>query len=338
MAEDFGRTEGGETVQRVWIEGGGLRAAIMTWGASLQDLRLEGHPAPLILGFPNFQTYLDHPRYLGAVVGRFANRIANGRFEIGGQSYQADTDFLGKHTLHGGSVGFAKRNWTIEESGPDFVSLLYRSPDGEMGFPGNMTATATYCMTGEGRMIVEMEAVTDAPTLCNLSQHAYFNLEDGGATPVLDHTLRIDADHYLPVDAEMIPTGEVADVAGTRFDFREMRPIRNDADNGGHAFYDHNYCLGGERTPLRPVLTLAAPRSGVTMTISSTEPGMQFYDGVAVPEVAAGLDGIAYKKHASVCLEPQVWPDAPNQPGFPSALLRPGEVYRNVVEYGFSTR
>jgi aldose 1-epimerase len=336
MVEEFGRTPDGEAVGRVRIKGGGVSAAIITWGASLQDLRLEGHAAPLILGFPDFQTYLDYPRYFGAIVGRFANRIAGGRFTIDGHTFQADADFLGKHTLHGGAKGFAKRNWTIDDSGPDFVRLSYLSPDGEMGFPGNLKASATYRMTGEGRMTIEMEAETDAPTLCNLSQHAYFNLDDGGATPVTDHSLRIAADHYLPVDAEMIPTGEVADVTGTRFDFREMHPIRNHADNGSHAFYDHNYCVERDKTPLRPILTLKGARSGVTMEMRATEPGLQFYDGVAIPENLPGLDGITYQPFSALCLEPQMWPDAPNQPGFPSALLRPGERYGNVIEYRFS--
>lgn len=336
MVEQFGETPEGETVHRIRIEGGALSAAIITWGASLQDLRLEGHDAPLILGFPQFQTYLDYPHYFGAVVGRYANRIAGGRFSIDGRAYRADTDFLGKHTLHGGSRGFAGRNWRIEDSGPDFVRLAYVSPDGEMGFPGTLKAAATYRMAGEGTLAVEMEATTDAPTLCNLSQHAYFNLDDGGASPAIDHAIRIAADHYLPVDEELIPSGEVAPVAGTRFDFRAGRPIRNEADNGAHAFYDHNYCVAREKTPLRPILTLKGARSGVTMEMSATEPGLQFYDGVAIPENLPGLDGLTYQPFSALCLEPQAWPDAPNRPQFPSAVLRPGETYRNEIEYRFA--
>lgn len=336
MLEEFGKTPDGETVHRLRMTGGGLSAAILTWGAAIQDLRLDGHVPPLVLGFPEFRTYLDYPRYFGAIVGRFANRIAHGRFTIDGRTFQADTDFLGKHTLHGGSEGFAKRNWTIEDHGPDFVRLSYVSPDGEMGFPGTLKAVCTYRMTGEGRMTVNLEATTDAPTLCNLSQHSYFNLDDGGASPVTDHSFRIAADHYLPVDDEMIPTGEIADVAGTRFDFREMHPIRNKADNGGHAIYDHNYCVAREKTPLRPVLELKGARSGVTLAMSTTEPGLQFYDGVGIPENIPGLDGVTYRPCSALCLEPQAWPDAPNQPGFPQAWLRPGERYRNVIEYGFA--
>lgn len=336
MVAQFGTTADGEPVQRIEIAGGGLSAAIITWGAAIQDLRLEGHGPSVVLGFPDFQTYLDYPRYFGAIVGRFANRIANGRFEIDGKTYQADTDFLGKHTLHGGSRGYALRNWQIEDHGPDFVRLSYLSPDGEMGFPGNLRAVCTYRIEGNGRLSVELEAITDAPTLCNLSQHSYFNLDDGGASSVIDHQLRMAADAYLPVDDEMIPTGEVAGVAGNRFDFREMRPIRNAADNGAHAFYDHNFCLSQDKQALRPVATLRGARSGVTMDIASTEPGLQFYDGVAIPENLPGLDGITYQKHTALCLEPQLWPDAPNRPDFASALLRPGETYRNVIDYRFS--
>jgi aldose 1-epimerase len=335
MVEEFGKTSDGQTVHRVRIGGGGLSVAIITWGAAIQDLRLEGHAAPLVLGFPALETYIRHPIYVGAVVGRFANRIAGGRFSIDGQTFQADTDFLGRHTLHGGSHGFDKRVWTIEDHGPDFVRLARVSPDGEMGFPGTLTATCTYRIAGEGRLAVELEATTDAATPCNLSQHSYFNLDDGGASPVIDHGLRVAADRYLPVDGELIPTGEVPPVADTRFDFREMRPIRNGADGGAHAIHDLNFCLSDARGPLRPVAWLRGARSGVTMELASTETGLQFYDGVNIDRGLAGLDGIAYGPHSGLCLEPQAWPDAPNRPNFPPAILGPGEVYRNVIEYGF---
>jgi aldose 1-epimerase len=335
LAELFGRTGDGEPVHRLRIAGGGLQASIITWGAVVQDLRLEGHRPPLVLGFESFDDYPAHSPYFGAIAGRYANRIREGRFAIDGRQYQADTNFLGKHLLHGGSKGIGKRVWSIAEHGADFVTLRLRDRDGEMGFPGNLDITCTYRLAPGGVLSIELSAVTDQPTLCNLAHHSYFNLDDGGSSEVLDHLLQIDAEAYLPVDEELIPTGEIAPVAGTDFDFSEARPIRREA-GGRQVEYDHNWCLARSRQPLRRVARLSGSRSGVAMEVCTTEPGVQFYAGHKAARDAAGLDGRQYRAFAGVCLEPQVWPDSPNHPDFPQAVLRPGEVYRQTTQYRFA--
>lgn len=332
MSEPFGTTPDGETVYRMRLSGGGLSAAVLSWGGILQDLRLDGHSAPLVLGFPALEPYLRHPLYMGAIVGRYANRIAGGRFDLGGKSYRIDSGGVPGHALHGGKRGFDKRNWTIADRGPDFVTLTYFSPDGEMGFPGNLSAVCTYRLTGEGRLRTVMQATCEAETLCAFTQHSYFHLDDGGAGPALGHWLRIAADGYLPVDDGLIPTGETVPVAGTRYDFRTSRQVATDPSEAG---YDLNFCLAPGRRALTHVATLKGARSGVSMQLSTTEPGLQFFDGAPVSAGLKGLDGIAYGPFSGLCLEPQVWPDSPNRPNFPSAVLKPGEGYEAVIEYRF---
>lgn len=335
MTERFGTTGDGEAVRRADIAGGGLSARILTWGAVVQDLRIAGHGPPLVLGFDGFDDYPAHSPYFGAIAGRYANRIAQGRFTIDGVGYQADTNYLGKHLLHGGVRGTGKRNWEIAGVSGNSVTLRLRDPDGAMGFPGNLDITCTYTLKDKGALSVELTAVTDRPTLCNLAHHSYFNLEDGGAGDILDHRVEIAAGHYLPVDNELIPTGEVAVVDGTVFDFRTARSIRKEV-HGVPVAYDHNFCLSRARVPPRPVARVAAPNSGVTMEVVTTEPGLQFYTGENVARSVPGLDGRQYAAFAGFAMEPQIWPDSPNRPDFPQAILRPGEKYHQLTEYRFS--
>jgi len=333
--EIFGTSPEGEPVERVKIAGGGLTAWIMSWGATVQDLRLEGHDSSLVLGFPAFDPYPVHGLYFGAIVGRYANRIAGGRFVIDGVEYQADRNFLGRHLLHGGSHGTSARNWTIAQAGPDSAMLTLADRDGEMGFPGNCQLSVTFGLRKGGILALRMEAVTDRPTLVNLAHHGYFNLD--GADTVLDHEVRIDAAHYLPVDDEGIPTGEISPVGATGFDLRKARPLRG--DKGGKQFlYDHNYCLSGTRTGLREVARVKSPVSGVSMTLSTTEPGLQFYAGDYIDAPWPGLAGKPYGRWAGLCMEPQAWPDSPNHDDFPGALLRPGERYLQETHYCFARR
>lgn len=330
--EHFGATAAGEAVHRLTLAGGGLTARVLTIGATVQDLRLAGHRPPLVLGFTQLTPYLDHSPYFGAIVGRYANRIGNACFALDGRDHAVDANFLGKHLLHGGRQGADKRVWTIAGHGADFVALTLRMEDGEMGFPGNVDVRCTYRLTEDSALAVEITAAADAPTLANFSHHSYFNLDDGGATPILDHRLEIAADAYLPVDAEAIPTGEIRPVAGTPFDFRVQRRIGTEAE------YDHNFCLApARRAPVR-VARLESARSGVAMEVSTGEPGLQFYAGLRAGREVPGLDGIAYGAHAGLCLEAQVWPDAPNKPHFPQAVLRPGETVRQLTEYRFGRR
>lgn len=334
----FGRTPEGETVQRFQISGGGLTASILNWGAVVQDLRLAGHDAPLVLGFEAFDHYLHHSPYFGATAGRFANRIANGAFAIDGRHCQTDRNFLEKHTLHGGSQGFGTRLWDVALHGPDFVTLSLHSVSGDMGFPGAIDVTCTYRLKIPGTLSVEYSATAEAPTLCNLAHHSYFNLDDGGSGDILDHEMTIAAAAYLPVDDEMIPTGVVQPVDGTDFDFRAPRPVRS-LENGGQRLYDHNFCLAASRGPLRHAVSVAGARSGVGLDVWTTEPGVQFYCGAYLkPDMPAGLGGRRYRPYSGFCLEPQVWPDAPNRPYFPQALLWPGEKYHQITEYRFGQR
>jgi aldose 1-epimerase len=332
--EHFGDTPQGEPVQRYRISGGGLSANIISWAAAVQDLRLAGHDAPLVLGFEHFADYPAFSPYFGAIAGRYANRIGGGRFTIDGRHCQTDPNFLGKHTLHGGSKGYGKRVWDVALHGEDFVTLTLHSPDGDMGFPGALDATCTYRLKVPGTLSIELTATTDAPTLCNLAHHSYFNLDDGGSSDILDHRMMINALAYLPVDGELIPTGVVQPVEGTPFDFRQARQIRFD-ENGQQIVYDHNFCLAAERGPLKQAVWVQGGRSGVEMEVWSTEPGVQFYAGAKVAREQAGLGGRRYGAHAGFCLEAQIWPDSPNRPYFPQALLLPGETCRQTTEYRF---
>jgi aldose 1-epimerase len=337
IGDTFGETPDGEVVRRVRLTCGDLTAHVIEWGAVVQDLRLDGHTPPLVLGFARFEDYPRHSQYFGAIAGRCANRIANASFGLDGRNCEVDRNFLGKHHLHGGAKGFGKRLWSFVDHGPDFVTLELVSEDGDMGYPGRLTARCTYRLTQENALAVELGAETDSPTLCNLAQHSYFNLDDGGATPILEHEIEIEAESYLPVDHELIPTGEVRSVAGTDFDFRTMRPIRHERGRE-QVLYDHNFCLSKERVGVRRISSVTGARSGISLEVHATEPGVQFYAGQKVSVPVPGLDGIVYGAWSGLCLEPQVWPDAANHPGFPSAVLRPGERYRQVTEYRFEQR
>jgi len=331
--EVFGQTQSGETVFRVEIKGGGLTAKIITWGAVIQDLRLDGHDAPLLLGFDDFDSYPAHSSYFGATPGRCANRIGGGKFTLDGKNYQLDLNEKGVTHLHGGKDNIAKRNWTIVEHDADRVVLKIVDPDGRGGYPGNCTIQATYWVHGNGEFSVTYESTSDQPTIANVCQHAYFNLD--GRDDALGHDIMIAADGYLVTNELQIPTGEVRPVAGTVFDFREMSPMKR-FDGSEQALYDHNFCLSTERTAKRSVALARSLNSGVSLEVRTTEPGVQFYAGFKLDVPVPGLDGRKYGPFAGFCLETQIWPDAINHEGFPDAVLRPGEVLRQETDYIFS--
>ncbi|MBW9114264.1 galactose mutarotase [Rhizobium cauense] len=331
--EVFGQTQSGETVYRVEIKGGGLTAKVISWGAVIQDLRLEGHDAPLTLGFDDFDSYLAHSSYFGATPGRCANRIGGGKFTLDDQAYQLDLNENGVTHLHGGNDNIAKRNWTIVEHDVDRVILKIVDPDGRGGYPGNCTIQATYWVHGDGELSVTYESTSDQPTIANVCQHAYFNLD--GRDDALGHDIMIAADSYLVTDERQIPTGEARPVAGTAFDFRQMSPMKR-FDGGEQALYDHNFCLSNERTAKRSVVLARSLNSGVSLEVRTTEPGVQFYAGFKLDTPVPGLDGRKYGPFAGFCLETQIWPDAINHEGFPDAVLRPGEVLRQETDYIFS--
>lgn len=307
------------------IAGHGLTATFTDLGAVLHDLRLDGLAHPLVLGLADLDHYPEFSNHMGATAGRFANRIGHARFPLDGVEYRTDPNFEGEHTLHGGSEGTGKRVWTLEAHGADRIRFVLDLADGEMGFPGAMRAWATYSCQPGATLRVDYEASCDAPTICNLAHHSYWNLD--GRADISGHYLTVKADRYVEVDVDMIPTG-VAEVAGTPFDFRAGRMLP------GEGLLDHNLCLSDGRVALRDVAVLHA--RGLSMTIATTEPGLQVYDGAKLDTQVPGLDGRSYGAHAGVALEPQLWPDAPNHPGFSSGILRPGETCHQTTTFTFT--
>lgn len=332
--EVFGTFEG-VPVHRVSITDGTLTAHVIEWGAVVQDLRLQGHDAPLVLGFERFEPYPEQSPYFGAIAGRVANRIRNARAPLDGREVRLDANVRGVHHLHGGSRGLGRRVWSVVDHAADRVTLEIASPDGEMGYPGNLAARCIYRVEGAA-LHVELTAETDAATWANLAHHSYFNLHDGGRTPVADHALRIDAERFLEVDEDFVAGGAPLPVAGTIHDWRERTAIASRAEgDGALPVWDHNHCLADAPRALTEVARVDGP-TGTSMTVSTTEPGLQFYAGHKIATTAPGLDAIAYGPRSGLCLEAQRWPDAPNNPSYPSAELRPGETYRQHTVYSFS--
>ncbi len=331
--EVFGRTDKGEAVYRVQISGGGLTAKIITWGAIIQDLRLDGHQPPLVLGFETFEHYPLHSPNFGATPGRYANRIGSGRFSLDGKAYQLELNEGGVTHLHGGSNGLGLQNWTIIEHQPDRVVLKAVDRDGRAGYPGTCTITATYAVKEQGTLSVIYETVSDQPTIANICQHSYFNLD--GRDDALDHDIMISADQVTIVDDRRVPTGALLDVAGTAFDLREMGPMRRN-ENGEQVLFDHNFCLSPQRTEKRSVALARSLHSGVSLEVRTTEPGVQLYAGFKIKHMPVpGLDGRVYGPFAGFCLETQIWPDSINHDGFPDAVLRPGQTLRQETDYVF---
>ncbi|CAL9434509.1 aldose epimerase family protein [Streptomyces sp. enrichment culture] len=323
MIEHFGTLSDGTAVQRCTLERAGVRVRVLSYGGIVQSLETPdraGRRADVVLGFAGLEDYVAHPGpYLGALVGRYANRIAGGRFTLDGVTYALGRND-GPNSLHGGERGFDKRVWDMTPAGPHGVRLHRVSPHGEEGFPGRLEVSATYELEESGALRISYEAVTDAPTVVNLTNHSYVNL--AGSGPAEGHELRIAASRFTPVDADLIPTG-IASVEGTRFDFRVPR--------GTGSGYDHNFVLdkGVTAEPVEAA-ELHHPASGRVLTVSTTEPGLQLY-------TADHLDG-PFAPGAGIALETQHFPDSPNRPEFPGTVLRPGEVFRSRTVYAFSVR
>ena len=346
-------THKGHTIRRAEIRSGaGLMAAAIEWGGILQDLVLEvgGRPRRLVLGFESMEAYIAGGAHIGATAGRCANRIRNARFMLEGEEIRLDQNVPGGHHIHGGSDGYGKRPWTIEDASEASVTLMTHTPHGHMGYPGACTARLTYTVEGT-TLRVEMTAEVDRPTIVNMAHHSYFNLLDEGAGDVLDHTLVVNGGRYTPLDEIFIPTGEILPVEGTVFDFRETRPIRHpgaepagagagaEAGTGDEPFrYDVNFEIdrtGAPEDGLVHCATAAAPDGSVAMAVYTTEPGIQFYDGRKLAPAMPGHGGISYGPSSGLCLEAQKFADAPNNPAFPSAVVTPETGYRQVTEYRF---
>ncbi|MGE7415792.1 aldose epimerase family protein [Methylobacterium tarhaniae] len=317
----------GRPILEARLEGDGLGVTVLSLGAVIRRLDFHGHP--MVLGRDDPHDYVAKTPQCGAIVGRFANRIAGGRFTLDGISYELPRNEAGRAHLHGGSRGFSRRNWTFADVADRSLTLTYRAADGEEGYPGALDVTCTYAIAGPGALRATLTAATTKPTIVNLTNHTYFNLllpPEGFPAPAIDdHVVEIPADAYLPVDEAQIPTGEIAPVAGTRFDLR--RPTRI----GAQAF-DHAFVLGRETVAEpRPVGRVTAAGSDVALTVLATAPAVQVYDGAQLAKA-----GLGYAARTALCLEPEAFPDAPNHPGFPSAVLRPGETYRQIIEYRFT--
>jgi len=329
--ERFGILDDGRQVESIVLQGGGLTARFLTYGAILQDLRFANHNPSLVLGLKSMDDYLAHSRYFGATAGRYANRIRDGQATIDGTTHQLDRNFLGKHHLHGGRGGMGKQLWHIESVSDNSLCLAIVIPDGDMGFPGTLKVTANFTLLEGGVLDIVYRATTSAPTLCNLAHHSYFNL--GNTSNVLDHQLQIDANSYLPVDDELIPTGEIKPVDGTDFDYRVPRIMRSTTISSPH---DHNFCLASDRLPLREVAHLKDFDSGMSMHIHTTEAGLQVFDGGVLDVPVLGVDDRQIGAYAGIAIEPQVWPDSPNNSHFPQALLMPSQRYEQHTQFIFN--
>ena len=341
----FGKLPDGSTVTRyTLVNKNGVRVSVMTYGGTVTLFEAPdkaGKFADIVLGFDDLKGYLDASPYFGCVTGRVANRIADAKFTLDGKEYAVTG---GKpHALHGGAKGFDKRLWKAEASmtadGPS-VKLTYTSKDGEEGFPGNLATTVTYTLQSDNGLRIDYLATTDKTTVVNLTNHSYFNLAGHSGGEVLGHTLHLVADKYTPGDASMIPTGKIAPVAGTPFDFTKPTVIgtRLKETGGDPVGYDLNYVHGTKNeASAKLVATVTEPKSGRVLEVLTTEPGVQFYTGNFLAK-EVGKGGTAYKQYHAFCLEAQHFPDSPNRPEFPTTTLKPGEEYRQTTIYRVSAK
>ena len=318
----FGRTPDGERVRAIVLSGGGLRARVLSYGATLQSLSIDGRKGSVILGSPAFEAYLSDLRYFGAIVGPVANRISDGRFALDGTIYDLDRNENGQTTLHGGSEGFSQRNWTVIAEAEDSVTLRLGHPDGLGGFPGPIRTEVTYRLLPGRVLEIEISGQSRRRTHFNPAFHGYWNLD--GDPDLSGHRLQVSADCFLPVDSDLIPLSGPAQVDQSVFDYRTARPIAR--------AIDHNLCTGMERTAIRQVAQLTGRTA--RLDLETTEPGLQVYAAEHTSSGSwPGLNGAPFGTGAGVALEPQLWPDAPNNPDFPSTLLEPGQTVTQLSRF-----
>ena len=323
----------------------GIDLAVTNYGAAVVELRIpdrDGNRADVVLGFGSLSGYLAHREYFGAIIGRYANRIAGGIFVLNNKEYKLNRN-EGDNHLHGGIKGFDKVLWQSE---PDrnhrhvALRLTYFSKDGEEGYPGNLLVNVIYTLTNDNVLTIEYTATTDQPTVVNLSHHSYFNLAGNGSGDILGHELMINANLFTPVDRSLIPTGEVRNVNGTALDFRQMTQIGKRIDHNEEQLvygkgYDHNWLLDRRGKELILAAKVHEPKCGRTMELHTTEPGLQFYSGNLIGEPVIGKAGQVYRPRCGLCLEPQHFPDSPNQPNLPTTVLKPGDQYRQMSAFKF---
>ncbi|PSR54693.1 galactose-1-epimerase [Adhaeribacter arboris] len=340
--EVFGKTPEGTQINRYTLTNqNGITIRIINYGAiitSIQTPDKNGQAGEVVLGFDNLEGYLAEHPYFGAVAGRCANRIAKGKFTLDGKEYTLAIN-NGPNHLHGGLKGFDKQVWTVTElSEQNALELTYTSKDGEEGYPGNLTVLVTYSLTNNNELKIDYEATTDKATPINLTNHSYFNLAAGQAEDALNHEVVLYAERYTIVDENLIPTGELPLVAGTAMDFSSPHTIgsRINQVTGG---YDHNYVLtNSQNEELGLAAMVNEPQTGRQLEVYTTQPGIQFYSGNFLDGSLTGHQGEVYKKHYGFCLETQHFPDSPNQPNFPSTILKPGETFKQSTVYKFSVR
>ena len=345
----FGETEDGQPVRLYSLRNAnGLKADIMTYGAIVVSLRTpdrKGHMDDIVLGCDKLDDYIKNSPYFGAIVGRYGNRIAKGKFTLDGTEYTLATNNNNLNHLHGGVKGFDKVVWNDEpvwKADAVGVKLSYLSKDGEEGYPGNLKATVTYLLTNKNELRIDYEATTDKATPINLTHHGYFNLT-GGERDILGHVLALNADKFTPVDEGLIPTGELAPVKGTPMDFAKPTAIGARIGNAYEQLkfgggYDHNWVLNKRGREMSLAARVYEPTTGRVMEIHTTEPGIQFYSGNFLDGTITGKEGKVYKHRWGLCLETQHFPDSPNKPNFPSTILRPGEKYETTTIYSFSAK
>lgn len=338
--ESFGKTpDGSEVILFTLNNDRQVTVKIINYGGAITAIEVpdrSGKCVDVVLGFDTMDAYLGHHPHFGVIVGRFGNRIGAGRFNLDGVEYKLALN-NGPNHLHGGITGFDKVVWeakAIETPGAVGVELFYLSRDGEEGYPGNLRTTVTYLLTAENELVITYKAVTDKPTIVNLTNHSYFNLSGEGAGDILSHEIMIKADYYTVVDDGLIPTGELRPVAGTPFDFRVLQTIGSrfgELSNG----YDHNYVLTNQSKELALAVRVHEPESGRVMEVLTTQPGVQFYTAAGLDGTIRGKSGRPYEKYGAFCLETQHYPDSPNHPQFPSTRLNPGETYQEKTIYKF---
>jgi aldose 1-epimerase len=344
----FGKLPDGTEVELYTLtNAGGIEIRATNYGGIITSIRVpdrSGQFADVALGFNSLEGYFDNSPHFGSLIGRFANRIGKAQFRLDGQTFKLAAND-GPNTLHGGIKGFDKFVWQaepFEKEGEAGIVLTRTSPDGEEGFPGNLSVRVTYTLTDHNELAVDYQATTDKPTVINLTQHSYFNLAGEGSGDVLSHELTINADRYTPVDATLIPTGELASVAGTPLDFRGKTAIgaRIDSDHPqiklGHG-YDHNYVLNKQDGELSFAARVEDPKSGRVLEVRTTEPGIQLYSANFLDGTMRGKSGRPYERRGAFCLETQHFPDSPNKAGFPTTVLRPGQEFHSKTVYSFST-
>ncbi|MGA9507813.1 MAG: aldose epimerase family protein [Candidatus Sulfotelmatobacter sp.] len=338
----FGRTSDGAAVDLYTLADGKVEIRIMNYGGIIVSLRApdrEGKLDDVVLGYDSFDGYRTNPAYFGAIIGRYANRIAHGSFQLDGKTYSIPKN-NGDNTLHGGIRGFDKKLWTAQEI-KDGIELTYVSKDGEEGFPGTLTTTVRYTLNDDA-LRIEYSATTDKDTVLNLTNHSYFDLAGQGKGEVLGHVVKIDAARFTPVDSSLIPTGELKPVQGTPFDFRTPHAIGARIDTNDEQLrlgmgYDHNFVLDHPEGQLAEAAEVYEPTTGRILRVLTTQPAVQFYTGNHLDGSITGKGGVVYKPRFAFCLETQHFPDSPNHPSFPSTELKPGQKFHSVTVFQFST-